>query len=54
MCKLFKEMKISGFFYVLTRELEMFNREYFFRFLRIYPDRYQLMFLIVGPELQRH
>ena len=51
--KLFKERKSAGFFHALTRELEILNREYFFRFLRMSPDRYKQLLSIVDPELQR-
>ena len=50
--KLFKERKSSRFFHVLTKELEMFDQEYFLRFLRISPNRYEHMLSIVYPELQ--
>ena len=51
--KVFKERKSSGFLHVLTKKLERFDREYFFRFLRMFPDRYEHLLPIVGPELQR-
>ena len=51
--KLFKERKSAGFFHALKRELEILNREYFFRFLRMSPDRYKQLLSIVDPELQR-
>ena len=51
--KLYQERKSSGFFHVLTKELELFDREYFFRFMRMSPDRYEHLLSIVGPKLQR-
>ena len=51
--KLFKERKSAGFFHALKRELEILNREYFFRFLRMSPDRYKQLLSIVDLELQR-
>ena len=35
--KLFKERKSSEFFHVLTKELEMFDREYFFSIFKNVP-----------------
>ena len=42
LCKLFKERKSSGFFHVLIKVLEMFGQEYFFRFLSMSPDHYEV------------
>ena len=51
--KLYQERKSSGFFHVLTKELELFDREYFFRFMRMSPDWYEQLLSIVAPKLQR-
>ena len=53
MGKLFTERKSSGIFPYVNRLTRLFDREYFFRFLRMSPDRYEYLLLIVDPELQR-
>ena len=45
--------KNSGYFHVLTKEIELFDREYFCRFIRMSQDRYKHLLSIVGPRLQR-
>ena len=53
-CKLFEERKSSEFFHVLTKELEMFDREYFSRLFRISPDRYLHLLSKVGQRRRTH
>ena len=47
-----KEKKY-GLYHILTDELRLFDKEYFFRFVRITPQRFEHLLSFVGPHLQR-
>ena len=52
--KIFQERKIHGLCHILTNELRLFDKEYFFRFVRMTPQRSEhLLLSLVGSHLQR-
>ena len=51
--KIFQERKKYGLYHILTDELRLFDKEYFFRFVRMTPQRFELLLSLVGPHLQR-
>ena len=38
---------------MLTDELRLFDKEYFFRFVRMTPQRFEHLLSLVGPHLQQ-
>ena len=53
MRKIFQERKKYGLYHILTDELRLFDKEYFFRFVRMTPQRFEHLLSLVGPHLQR-
>ena len=51
--KIFQERKKYGLYHILTDELRLFDKEYFFRFVRMTPQRFEHWLSLVGPHLQR-
>ena len=51
--KIFQERKKYGLYHILTDELRLFDKEYFFRFVRMTPQRFEHLLSLVGPRLQR-
>ena len=51
--KIFQERKRHGLYQILTNELYLFDKEYFFRFVRMAPRRFEHLLLLTGPHLQR-
>ena len=51
--KIFQERKKYGLYHILTDELRLFDKEYFFRFVRMTPQRFEQLLSLVGPHLQR-
>ena len=51
--KIFQERKKYGLYHILTDELRLFDKEYFFRFVRMTPQRFEHLLSLVGPHLQR-
>ena len=51
--KIFQERKKYGLYHILTDELRLFDKEYFFRFVRMTPQRFEHLLSFVGPHLQR-
>ena len=61
--KIFQERKKYGLYHILTDELRLFDKEYFFRFVRMTPQRFRFVRMtpqrfehllsLVGPHLQR-
>ena len=47
--KIFQERKKYGLYHILTDELRLFDKEYFFRFVRMTPQRFELLLSLVGP-----
>ena len=45
--------KKYGLYHILTDELRLFDKEYFFRFVRMTPQRFEHLLSLVGPHLQR-
>ena len=45
--------KKYGLYHILTDELRLFDKEYFFRFVRMTPQRFEYLLSLVGPHLQR-
>ena len=41
--------KKHGLYHILTDELRLFDKEYFFRFVRMTPQRFELLLSLVGP-----
>ena len=39
--KIFQEREIYGLYHILTDELRLFDKEYFFRFVRMTPQRFE-------------
>ena len=50
--KIFQEKKY-GLYHILTDELRLFDKEYFFRFVRMTPQRFEQLLSLVGPHFQR-
>ena len=50
--KIFQERKKYGLYHILTAELRLFDKEYFFRFVRLTPQRFEHLLSLVGPHLQ--
>eukprot|EP00794_Sanderia_malayensis_P016397 gene16397-18034_t len=50
--KIFQERERSGHFHALIQELRIHNREYFFRFLRMSPEKFEHLYRIVGPHMK--
>ena len=51
--KIFQERKKYGLYHILTDELRLFDKDYFFRFVRMTPQRFEHLLSLVGPHLQR-
>ena len=51
--KIFQERKKYGLYRILTDELRLFDKEYFFRFVRMTPRRFEHLLSLVAPHLQR-
>ena len=51
--KIFQERKKYSLYHILTDELRLFDKEYFFRFVRMTPQRFEHLLSLVGPHLQR-
>ena len=51
--KIFHERKKYGLYHILTDELRPFDKEYFFRFVRMTPQRFEHLLSLVGPHLQQ-
>ena len=51
--KIFQERKKYGLYHILTDELRLFDKEYFFRFVRMTPQRFEHLLSLVGPHLQQ-
>ena len=51
--KTFQERKKYGLYHILTDELSLFDKEYFFRFIRMTPQRFEHWLSLVGRHLQR-
>ena len=51
--KIFQEREIYGLYHILTDELRLFDKEYFFRFVRMTPQRFEHLLSLVGPHLQQ-
>ena len=49
--KIFQERKKYGLYHILTDELRLFDKEYFFRFVRMTPQRFDYLLSLVGPHL---
>ena len=47
--KIIQERKKYGLYHILTNELCLFGKEYFFRFVQMAPQRFEL----VGPHFHR-
>lgn len=45
--------KIEWFFHVLTRDLQLFDREYYFRFIRKTQERYEHLLSAEGLKVHR-
>ena len=41
--KIFQERKKYGLYHILTDELRLFDKEYFFRFVRMTPQRFRFV-----------
>ena len=51
--KIFQERKKYGLYHILTDELRLFDKEYFFRFARMTPPCFEHLLSLVGLHLQR-
>ena len=51
--KIFQERKKYGLYHILTDELRLFGKEYFFRLARMTPQRFRHLLSLVEPHLQR-
>ena len=51
--KIFQERNRYGLYHILTNDLRLFDKEYFFRFVRMTPQRFEHLLSLVGPPLQR-
>ena len=51
--KIFQERKKYGLYHILTDELRLLDKEYFFRFVRMTRQRFEHFLSLVGPHLQR-
>ena len=43
--------KKYGLYHILTDELRLFDKEYFFRFVRMTPQRFELLLSLVALHL---
>ena len=48
--KIFQERKKYGLYHILTDELRLFDKEYFFRFVRMTPQRFEHLLSLFGPR----
>ena len=48
-----RKKKKYGLYHILTDELHLFDKEYFFCFIRMTPQRFERLLSLVGPHLQR-
>ena len=51
--KIFQERKKYGLYHILTDELRLFDKEFFFCFVRMTPQRFEHLLSLVGPHLQQ-
>ena len=51
--KIIQERKKYGLYHILTNQLCLFGKEYFFRFVQMTPQRFDHLLLLVGPHFQR-
>ena len=51
--KIFQERKKYGLYHILTDKLRLFDKDYFFHFVRMTPQRFERLLSLVGPQLQR-
>ena len=51
--KIFQELNIYDLYHILTNELRLFDKEHFFRFARMTPQRLKHLLLLVEPYLKR-
>ena len=47
-----RKKKKYGLYHILTDELHLFDKEYFFCFIRMTPQRFERLLSLVGPHLQ--
>ena len=47
--KIFRERKQKGEFHLLIKELRLYDHEYFFKYFRMYPSKYEELFNLVAP-----
>ena len=50
--KIFQERIKYRLYHILTNELRLFDKEHFFRFVRMTLQRFEHLFSLVGPPLQ--
>ena len=51
--KIYQERKKYDLYRILTDELRLFDKEYFFHFVQMTPQHFEHLLLLVGPHLQR-
>ena len=51
--KIFQELNIYDLYRILTNELRLFDKEHFFHFVRMTPQRLKHLLLLVEPYLKR-
>ena len=51
--KIFQERKKYGLYHILTDESLLFDKEYFFRFVRMTAQRFEHLLSLAAPHLQR-
>ena len=51
--EIFQERKKYRLYHILTGELRLFDKEYFLRFARMTPQRFEHLLSSVGPHLQQ-
>ena len=50
---IFQERKKYGLYHILTDQLRLFDKVYFYRFVRMTRQRFEHLLSLVGPHLQQ-
>ncbi|XP_057297594.1 putative nuclease HARBI1 [Hydractinia symbiolongicarpus] len=51
--QIYRERELKGVYNQLLQEMKLHDREFYFRFLRISPDRFEHLLSLVGPSIQK-
>ena len=51
--KLFQERETKGAFNLLIKDMELYDQEYFFKYMRMTPTKYEQLLRLVAPAITK-